>query len=341
MDFATTNFRHVRVVEITPARNIASCVSIGIGGKPTQLTRELVACRSVLLADAPARRTCSAGVAWVHKFNRYPDKPALVANLRLEISERPRVQDAALLFRSPDPRANVRQIFERNSPLRAFSNTANLFGNDVVHVAHKSFFSTADSAQNFARLLRALLLKPLSLPKSPIADTSNLASITESLPVGTLGEIDKSKVNSKPSDSLLFLFFRHIHSYVEIPLTVAQNKIRLAFWKFKQFALTFTADKREMLQSAFDSPDAHHRSGKLEVKNAGVVGNATVLSKGALNFLVQLVGVRHLCVKTHYDLRGQIKFHSNLFVKQSVHWKLPELLFLPSKLGQTASRLIS
>ena len=98
MDFATTNFRYVRVIEGTPARNVSRCVGIGIGGKPARLARELIACGPVLLTDTAAGRTSPAGVARVNEFDRHSDKPALVGNLRLEIREGPRVQDSALLW---------------------------------------------------------------------------------------------------------------------------------------------------------------------------------------------------------------------------------------------------
>src|SRR5208337_592265 len=106
MDFATTNFRYVRVIESTPARNFSRCVGIGVGGKPARVTRELVACRPVLLADAAAHRTSTAGVKGSNERDWHSDKFALVGNLRLEVCESPRVQDVALLFRSPYPRTN-------------------------------------------------------------------------------------------------------------------------------------------------------------------------------------------------------------------------------------------
>ena len=330
----------VWVIESTPACNVASCVGIGIGGKPARLTRELVACGPVLLADAATRRTSPAGVAWIHKFHRYPEKPALVGNFRLKVGESPRVQDAALLSISPYPRSNAVQIFQGNSAFRAFSNTANLFGNDVIHVAHKSLFTSTDSAQNFPRLLCALGLQPFSLTPTTGTDTGDFTGITKSLSIGTLREVNKAKVDTKPADRLLLAFFRHVHSYVQIPLAVAQNQIALAFRKLKQLALAFTADKRKMLQPSFDGPKADSRGGELEIKNAGIVGNAAVFAKTALNLLVQLVSIGNLRVKPHNYLRGQIELRSNLFVEQAVHWKLTKLLLLPSKLRQTACRLV-
>jgi hypothetical protein len=299
MDFATTNYRYVRVVESTPASNVTGCVSVGVSGKSARLARELVACWPVLIADVSTRRALPRRVARVNKFNRHTDEPALVENLRLEIGEGPRVQNAALLSISPDPRTDMRQIFERNPSIRAFSNTANLFGNDVVHVAHKSLFASADSAQDTFGRTCAFLLKALALPPTAGTDASHLAGVAESLTIRTLREIHQPKVNTQPADRLLFSFFRHVHGHIEVPLAVTQNQIRLSFWKLKQFALSFAADKRKMLQSTFYCPDAYGRDRKLEIKNASVVGNTSMLSEYAQRFFVQLVSVGNLGIKPY------------------------------------------
>ena len=340
MDFATTNFRYVRVIEGTPARNVSRCVGIGIGGKPARLARELIACGPVLLTDTAAGRTSPAGVARVNEFDRHSDKPALVGNLRLEIREGPRVQDAALLSVSPDPRTNTFQIFQGNPSIRAFSNTANLFGDDVIHVPHKSLFPSTEPVQDALGLARAFLLKSLSLPPSPSANFGCLASVTECLAVGTLREVHQSKVDAKPANSFLFAFLWHVHGHVEIPLAVTQNQIALAFRKFQQLTLALATDKLNMFQPSSHSPDAHGRGRKLEIKNASVVGNAAVLAKSALRLLVQLVGVSNLGVKADNNLRGQIELTANLFVVQTVHWELAKLLLFPAQFRQTTCRLI-
>jgi len=93
----------VRLDYDSPAGNIAGCVGIGVGGEPTRHARELVARRAVLFADTAARRTLPGRVARVNELNRHTEKPAFVFDLREQVSEGPRVQDAALRFSSPYP----------------------------------------------------------------------------------------------------------------------------------------------------------------------------------------------------------------------------------------------
>lgn len=85
VSLSTNTDLRVRVIESTPARNVAGCVGVGIGGIAARMAREAVACWAVLLADATTRRTKPARIARVNKFYRYPDKSALVGNLRLEV----------------------------------------------------------------------------------------------------------------------------------------------------------------------------------------------------------------------------------------------------------------
>ena len=338
---ATNTGLCVWVVESTPASNVARCVGIGIGCEAARLARELVACWTVFIADASTRRASPARVSRVNQFNRYPDKPALVGNLRLKVCESPRVQDSALLFSSPNPRTNMRQIFQRYSPLRAFSNFRNLFGDGVVRDLHKTMLAPAQSAQHALGRASAFGLKPLTLSPTPCADTSNLAGVTESLAVGAFGEIGQSQINSNPADGLLLAFFRHVHRHVQKPFVAAKNQIRFAFWKFKQFALSFSADKRKMLETSLNSPKADGGLRELEIQNAGIVGNAAIFSECALDFPIKFVGVGDLRIKPHDNLRGQRKFAANLFVKQAVHWKLTKLFLIPSQLRKTVGRSIS
>ncbi len=330
----------VRVIDCTPARNVAGGVSVGIGGESARLTREFVACRSVLFVDASARRTSPAGIARVNKYNRHSDEPTLVENLRLQVCEGPRVQDAALLSISPGPRSYARQIFKGNGTLRAFSNTDNLFRDHMVRISNKSLFSPAQPAQNALGGTSAFLLKPLALTPSASANASNFLGVTESLTIGTLCEIDQSKVNAKPSYSFLLAFLRHVHGHIQEPITLTENQIRLSFWKLKQFALAFTADERKMLQPTFDRPNANRRNSQLKIENPSIVGNASVLAKLALRFLIELIGVRHLRVKPDNHLGGQVKLGTNLLVEQSVERKLPEFFLLPSQLRESARGLV-
>ncbi len=329
---ATNTGLCVRVVESTPASNVARCVSVSIGGVAARLARELIACWPVLFANASTHRARPAGVSWVNKFHRHSDKPAFVGNLRLKVGECPRVQDAALLFSSPNPRSDVRQILQRNTTLRAFSNTDNLFRDNVVRVPHKSLLAPAQSAQHTLRGAGAFGLKPFALSPATGTNTGNLASVSECLTVGALGQINEPKVDAKPPYGRLLHLLRNFNRHIQIPFSVAKNQIRLAFWKLKQLALPLSAEEWKIFNPSANRPDAHGGLGKLEIKNAGVVGNAAELAKLALFFPVQFVSVGNLGNQTRNNLRGQWEFTTKLFVKQAVHWELSKFFLLPRKL---------
>ena len=337
---ATSYSLRVRVVDNTPARNVSSGVCVGIGGMSARLARESSACWLVLLADVSARFAGAGRVSGVNKFDRHSDEPALVGNLRLQVSESPRVQDAALLSVSPYPRTNVRQVFQRDSSICAFSNTDYLFRDSVIHVSNKSLFASTQTMQDTLGGLRAFGLQPSALSPTAGANTGNLASVPESLTVRTLREIDKAEVNTKPTNSLALSFFRYVHRHIEKPLALAKKQIAFSFGKFKQLTLAFTAGKWQMFQATANSPDADSRSGQLKIEYASIVRNTTVLAKHPLRFLVKLVGIRNLSDQQADDLRRQRELISNLPVELPLKWEAAKLFRLPSQLRKTVSGAI-
>jgi hypothetical protein len=328
------------VVDNTPARNFSRCVSVGIGGVTARLARESIACWPVLLADAPTRLTGAGSISRINEFNRHSDEPALVGNLRLQVSESPRVQDAALLSVSPDPRTNPTQILKCDSSICAFSNTDNLFRDSVIHVSNKSLFASTQTMQDALGRLRAFGLQPPALSPTTSANTSYLAGITEGLPIRALSQVDEAEVNAQPANGLTLAFFGHVHCHIEKPLALAKKQIAFAFGKFKQFALAFTADKQQVFQATADSPDAHRRIGQLKIEYASIVGNAAVLAKHPLRFLVKFVGIRNFSHQQTNDLSRQRKLIPNLTVVFSVKREAAKLLGLPSQPRKTVSGAI-
>lgn len=210
----------------------------------------------------------------------------------------------------------------------------------MVRISNKSLFAPAQPAQNALGGTSAFLLQPLALTPSARADACNFLGITESLTIATLREIDQSEVNSKPTNSFLLAFFWHVHRHVQKPFAFAKYQVALAFGKFKQLALALTTDKREPFDPSLYRPDAHRRIDQLKIENAGIIRNAAMRAKGALRFLIELIGVRHLRVKPDNHLGGQVKLGTNLLVEQSVERKLPEFFLLPSQLRESARGLV-
>lgn len=248
MDFATTKIPHVWVVDSTPARYIAGCVSVGIGGKAARLAHELIPRWPVVFADAAACRASEGRISGINKLNRDSGKSALVGYFGLKVRKCPRMQYAALLFISPNPRTDALQVFQGNPSIRAFCNAANLFRHNMVGVSNKSFLSPSESCQNSLRGPGVLGLQTFSLSPATVTNSGNFSGISKCLPIGASGKIDKPEINSNPPYGFALAFLWNIYRNIEIPVEISINQVRLSLWKLKKLALSLSAFKGNFLE---------------------------------------------------------------------------------------------
>ena len=158
-----------------------------------------------------------------------------------------------------------------------------------------------------------------------VAKSERLASI--------FSDIYNSHVHAKHINSFNLFFFWHFDGDVQKPFSVAEDQIRFTTRIGKQCPLLFTADKRH-LGSTSESPDTHRRRNQIQRKDSGVVRNTAVLTKYALNFLVEFVGIRHFRVEQADNLRRQRELVSDLAIETLVKRKTTKLLHFPSQLRE-------
>jgi hypothetical protein len=117
----------------------------------------------------PTGRTCSRGIPRIDQVDRHTTQLSFVADERPELRECPGVECCALRPPSLHPRANMRQVFQRNRPLRAFGLRNNPFGEGVVNPDGKSALLTRQVPQAPAAVLCAQPLQLVPEPPMPIA----------------------------------------------------------------------------------------------------------------------------------------------------------------------------
>src|SRR6185295_16922942 len=91
---------------------------------------------AVLAATMPTHRirTGPRGIARINEVDHHTVQLSFVADKGTQLRECPGVECCALRPPSPRPRADMRQIFQRNRTLRAFGLRNNPFGETVVDV---------------------------------------------------------------------------------------------------------------------------------------------------------------------------------------------------------------
>src|SRR5690349_6546436 len=96
-----------------------------------------------------------------------------IADKATQLREGPGVERCALRPFSPDPRADMRQVFQRNRPLRAFSLRNNPFGESMVYPGRKSVLLTSQLLEPSSTAERTLFLELVPEPAVPVAHVLN------------------------------------------------------------------------------------------------------------------------------------------------------------------------
>src|SRR6186713_2924304 len=117
----------------------------------------------------PTRWTRPTGVACIDKDHRHTGKHGFVDHEPLQLCERPAMERCALRPSSLDPRANMRQSFQRYPALPtvwepAFGLRNNPFGQDMVDIFGEARFFPRQFPQARAAALCAF---PLQLAAQP------------------------------------------------------------------------------------------------------------------------------------------------------------------------------
>ena len=94
-----------------------------------------------------AARTLPRRISRIDEHNRHAGQLRFIGQKLAQLPKRPGVQYDALWPASLDPRSNMRQIFDGYRPLRAFGQSYEAFGDNVVGIGRKAAFLAAECAQ--------------------------------------------------------------------------------------------------------------------------------------------------------------------------------------------------
>src|SRR5205823_3233037 len=110
-------------------RDIHSSIAISMSSMPTHDTTELSLTFPVAAFGMPASATPLAGVGRIDQRYRHTSQPRLVADECTQLAEGPIAVACPSRLPNRRPRPDVRQVFQRNRPLRVFGSLYKLFGN--------------------------------------------------------------------------------------------------------------------------------------------------------------------------------------------------------------------
>ena len=112
---------------------------------------------AVLFRALSTNWTRARGITRVYVVDRHPRQLRLIADKAPQLRECPTMQRGALRPASPHPRANVRQIFQRYRPLRAFGLRHDLLTHVVIDPCGEPSFLSRKRTQAATAVQRSFL----------------------------------------------------------------------------------------------------------------------------------------------------------------------------------------
>ncbi len=288
--------------------------------------------------NATASRTGARRVSRIDKVDRNTSQRGLVRNKGAKLKESPAMEYGTLRPSSPNPRANVREVFKRNRPLRAFGLCHDPFTDSVIRPCGESSFLSCQPVQPTTTAFCSESLQRLAQPAMSVAHV-----LDPFAGVYFASAVCRNVCHAQVYTQHAFHVDRRgrlnlAHSK-QVPCAVHQRQICLASLQEEQLALPITTDERNSLPPV-KSPDRDVRFGQRKRQDTVIVSNRTVQAKGTLNRAIQLVRIRHFCNTSYDHLCGKPKRLAGVLVHQFVYSKLSKGLRLPGNTADGVARLV-
>lgn len=328
----------VWLIDCSPTPDFQRSVGVCIVRVSTSHADKLRLAFSVSFIHLSALGACARSVARVNKLNRDARPLCLVEHKAFQLVKRPAVQTTALSFTSPYPDSNSAQVFQSDPTSGAFGSTNYLLRNCVIHVSREPlFFPTTTAHQPFGSL-GALLLE--FAPKAHVSRSVVVhGRAREPFPVRGVGNRHKTEVNPNPFNNLHLFFVRDINGREKEPFLISVDQVGLTSLKSDQLSVMVSANKGNF-QATVKRPDAGEALVHVPGQNAEIIRDRSVLAKGALRIVVNLVGVGNLGVQSDDDLSRQRKLIANRSIERFVQVVLTKLFDLPSQFTETVTGLV-
>jgi hypothetical protein len=195
----------------------------------------------VLLSDVTASGTRPRCVARIYHHDRHTRKDGFVCDVCPQLKERPTRERGTLSLSSRNPRANVRQVFQRDCSVRALGFLHDLFADVVIHPTGEPLLLASALLQEALGRLCTLALELCPHPAVPVANAVHGVT-REHGPVAIDCDVLNSEINAERTIDGQELTVWNVARRKQIEHSVVQNKVRLAFLKLQECGLSFAAN---------------------------------------------------------------------------------------------------
>ena len=305
---------------------------------PTRNTGEGCLIRSVPLIDRPAARAALARVSRIDVSNRHASAQRLIGDEGAKLPERPIMQAVAIFAAGRNPRANMRQFFQRNTAQGAFSIDHNSLRYHVVGMFLKPLLLARHFLETAFCRLGTVALKPLAaFCKLPSRSLDFITSIELAVAIG--GKRYNSKIDPKPIARFEAFSFRDVARAGEKPFSAHKAQVDLTLTEGEQITLLVTGNELEFYP-AFNRPD-RNRIVSLEAKDTVIIGLCSKGSKDRSNITIDLECVGNLGNASHGGLRGQSEVSAYLGIGQLMEVKLSQNASIEALCGKRGASVVT
>jgi len=277
--------------------------------------------------DMPTSRAALAGVFRVYQDDRNPSKSRLVFDKLPQLGKTPIAVPRSFVFASnPCPRADMRQIFQRNPSVRAFGSLNESLADRVVDVFLETTLTARQLLQVASGRLRAALLKLRAKALvSPAIVLNRRAGVDVAVAGG--GDVGHTQID------IALVRVRNVAHRQQVERALAVHEVGFALPVRQQFTLALARLIGDVQPSA-NAPNADTPVVGLPRQNAVVIGNRAMRLEAAPRPLVQLVGVRNFGKAANNHLRRQTAAFPRRVVTGRLQVKATELLQFPRLLTE-------
>jgi len=266
--------------------------------------KELALRLAICPFDMPTSRAALAGVFRVYQDDRNTGQPRLVVDELPQLGKTPIAVPRSFVFASnPCPRADMRQIFQRNSSVRAFGSLNESLADRVVNVFLETALATCQLFQvAFGRLCAALLKLSAEALVLPAIALNRRASVD--VAVAGSGDIRHAQIDSQCSVNITLIRIGNITHCQQVEHAFTIYEVGFALPVCQQLKLTL-ARLIGNVQPSANAPNADTLVVGLPRQNAVVIGNRAVRLEAVLCPLIKRIGVRNLGNTANDHLRRQ------------------------------------
>lgn len=320
----------------TPATDFNRSEVIRQPNETTLSTREDSLRGTVSFIDVSASGAGATGIAGVNRDHRDTSTPSFVFNFLAQIIKRPTRKHSALGLTSRDPRADVRQFFERNPALSALSLRYDLFADHMVSVVGEALFLSRQFLESSVCAERAFDLQ-LS-PQATVTETNIVHGAgAVDFAVAVNRDVDDAQINAEKTFHVDQGVLWHVASRVKKPFTLAVDQNRLALLVCQERQMV-RARCKPNCQSTAKRPDTYVSLINSPPENTVIVGDPSVRLKNSFGELIFLVGIYDFADTAYRHLCREFVFCTNGVVRRFVQTNLRELLRFPCDIAGEITR---